>query len=207
MISVQHTLDVMEILDDCRRQMGVRYPQDCSLKPKQLADARCKAVSHVGFNVRDIEKSLHFYCDILGCREKFTLTYGDMADDIERENNAMGKKIPFYVSAFRKQADRKWSVYVQLPGCESFLELFDQMGVKKRKAATHMDMGFTHFSLEVNDIHAFRQNIKDRGGRDYLDTDIKRGLDNTLQMWMHDPDGNRFEIMEYTSESYQLVGK
>ena len=60
------------------------------------------------------------------------------------------------------------SVYVQLSGCESFIELSDQMGVKKRKAATHMDMGFTHFSLEVNDINAFRQNIIDRSGREYL---------------------------------------
>ena len=149
--------------------------------------------------------SIHFYCDILGCSKKFTLTYGDMADDIEKENKALGKKIPFYASVFRKQADRKWAVYVQLPGCESFIELFDQMGVKKRKSATQIDMGFTHFSLEVNDIYAFRQNIIDRGGREYLDTDIKLGLDNTLQMWMHDPDGNLFEVMEYTSESYQVV--
>ena len=207
MIPMQHTLEVMALLDDCRRQMGVRYPQEQSFESGQLAEAKCKAISHVGFNVRDIEKSLRFYCDILGCKEKFTLTYGDMADDIEKENNALGKKTPFYASVFRKQADRKWSVYVQLPGCESFIELFDQMGVKKRKSATQMDMGFTHFSLEVNDIYAFRQNIIDRSGREYLDTDIKRGLENTLQMWMHDPDGNLFEVMEYTPESYQVVGR
>lgn len=207
MIPIQHTLDVMGLLDDCRRQMGVIYPQERNFGQEQLAGVRCKAVSHIGVNVHDIKRSLKFYCDILGCREKFTLTYGDMADDIEKENKALGKKVPLYVSVFRKQADRKWSVYVQLPGCESFIELFDQMGVKKRRAATHMDMGYTHFSLEVNDIQAFRQNIIDRSGREYLDTDIKRGLDNTLQMWMHDPDGNRFEVMEYTSESYQVVGR
>lgn len=207
MIPIRTTLDVMALLDDCRGQMGVRYPKERRFEPGQLAKAQCRAMSHVGFNVRDIEKSIRFYCDILGCKEKFTLTYGDMADDIEKENNALGKKPPVFASVFRKQADRKWSVYVQLPGCESFIELFDQMGVRKRRAATHMDMGFAHFSLEVNDIRAFRQNIVDRGGREYLDTDIKRGLDNTLQMWMHDPDGNRFEIMEYTSESYQVVGR
>ena len=207
MIPMQHTLDVMALLDECRRQMGVKYPSERSFEPGQLAKASFKAISHVGFNVRDIEKSLHFYCDILGCSEKFTLTYGDMADDIEKENKALGTNPPFFLAAFRKQADRKWSVYVQLPECESFIELFDQMGVRKRKAATNMDMGFTHFSLEVNDIQAFRQNIIDRSGREYLDTDIKQGLDNTLQMWMHDPDGNLFEIMEYTSESYQVVGR
>ena len=127
--------------------------------------------------------------------------------DIEKENRALGKKAPIYLSALRKRSKRKWSVYVQLPGCDSFIELFDQMGVKNRKAATNMDMGFTHFSLEVNDIQAFRQNIINRGGRKYLDTDIKLGLDNTWQMWMHDPDGNLFEVMEYTSESYQVAGQ
>ena len=207
MIPVQHTLDVMTLLDRCRSQMGVKYPNERHFEPERLAAAKVRAVSHVGFNVRDIEESIRFYCDILGCTEKFTLTYGDMVTDIEKENRALGKKAPIYLSALRKRSKRKWSVYVQLPGCDSFIELFDQMGVKNRKAATNMDMGFTHFSLEVNDIQAFRQNIINRGGRKYLDTDIKLGLDNTWQMWMHDPDGNLFEVMEYTSESYQVAGQ
>ena len=206
-VSSQHTLDVMSLLDDCRRQMGIKYPSEYTFRPERLAEAKFHSISHVGFNVRDLEKSLHFYCDILGCTEKFTLTYGDMVADIEAENQALGKKEPFFLSALRKEASRKWSVYVQLPGCNSFIELFDQMGVKNRKASTNMDMGFTHFSLEVNDIHAFRQNIIQRGGREYLDTDIKLGLDNTWQMWMHDPDNNLFEIMEYTTDSYQITGK
>ena len=206
MIPMGHTLDVMELLDECRDQMGVRYPTERHFEKERLAEAKIKAVSHVGFNVRDIEKSIKFYCDMLGCTKKFTLTYGDMVADIKKENKALGKKDPLYLSVLAKQSDRKWSVYLQLPGCDSFIELFDQMGVKKRKAATNMDMGFTHFSLEVNDIQAFRQNIINRGGREYLDTDIKLGLEKTWQMWMHDPDGNLFEVMEYTPESYQVTG-
>ncbi len=132
--------------------------------------------------------------------EKFTLTYQDMANDIEKEAISFGKKPPIFLPAIRKQGNRKWSVYVQLPGCNSFIELFDQMGVKNRRSATQMDMGFTHYSLEVNDIRAFRQNIINRGG-------LKMGLDNTLQMWMHDPDNNLFEIMEYTPASYQVTGR
>ncbi len=54
MITMQHTLDVMTLLDDCRRQMGVRYPQERSFGPEQLAKSKCKDVSHVDFNVRDI---------------------------------------------------------------------------------------------------------------------------------------------------------
>ncbi len=25
-------------------------------------------------------------------------------------------------------------------------------------------------------------------------------------MWVHDPDGNKFEIMQYTDKSFQVVG-
>ncbi|MCR4674595.1 MAG: VOC family protein, partial [Lachnospiraceae bacterium] len=206
-VTSENTVDVMEILDECRRQMGVIYPQEKDLSDERLNGAKVTAISHVGFNVKDLEESIRFYCDILGCKEKFTLTYGDMAEDIKRESASLGKDAPFYANILGKNPDRKWSVYVQLPGCQSFIELFDQMGVKKRKAATNMDMGFTHFSLEVNDIYAYRDRIILNGGRKYIDTDIKLGLDNTLQMWMRDPDDNLFEIMEYTEKSYQVVGR
>ena len=44
----------------------------------------------------------------------------------------------------------------------------------------------------------------ERGGKEYIETNIKLGMDKSLQMWIHDPEGNRFELMEYTDESYQL---
>ena len=33
------------------------------------------------------------------------------------------------------------------------------------------------------------------------------GLDHTWVMWMKDLDGNAFEIMEYTADSYQVIGR
>ena len=50
------------------------------------------------------------------------------------------------------------------------------------------------------------QQIIARGGAEYLDSGITLGVDNTWQFWMHDPDGNPFEIMEYTPQSLQVVG-
>ena len=44
------------------------------------------------------------------------------------------------------------------------------------------------------------------GGFEYIETGISLGMDKTYQMWMHDPEGNRFELMEYTDESYRLHG-
>lgn len=102
-------------------------------------------------------------------------------------------------------ADKKWSVYMQWTE-DSFIELFYLMGANKRRIPGKKDLNYTHYSLEVDDIRAFRQQIIARGGAEYLDSGITLGVDNTWQFWMHDPDGNPFEIMEYTPESLQVVG-
>ena len=38
------------------------------------------------------------------------------------------------------------------------------------------------------------------------DTDISKGPSGTYQQWYHDPDGNKFEVMQYTEDSWQLRG-
>ena len=41
-----------------------------------------QANAHIGLVCRDLEKSIRFYKEILGMREKFTLYYGDMISGI-----------------------------------------------------------------------------------------------------------------------------
>lgn len=202
-VPAEATINCMKLLDECRRQMGLQYPQEMERKPEKM---KIKAISHLGFNCKDLEKSIAFYRDILGCTEKFTLTYGDIVADVVKECAAKGEKEPLYVKALRRFADRKWSVYMQWND-ESFIELFYAMGANKRRIPGQKDLNYTHYSLEVEDIRSFRQEIIARGGAAYLDTEISIGMDHTWQFWMHDPDGNKFEIMEYTPESYQVAGR
>ena len=202
-IPAQATINCMKLLDECRHQMGLQFPCEMERRPEKM---KIKAISHLGFNCKDLEKSIAFYRDIMGCTEKFTLTYGDIVADVERECAAKGQKEPLYLKALRRFADKKWSVYMQWND-ESFIELFYAMGASKRRIPGQKDLNYTHYSLEVEDIRAFRMEIEARGGAQYLDTEISRGMDNTWQFWMHDPDGNKFEIMEYTPESMQVVGR
>jgi hypothetical protein len=37
-------------------------------------------------------------------------------------------------------------------------------------------------------------------------TPKKLGVDNTWQIWLEDPDGNRFEVHQYTPQSTQYSG-
>ena len=38
------------------------------------------------------------------------------------------------------------------------------------------------------------------------DTEVSKGPSETYQFWVSDPDGNKFEVMQYTDKSWQVVG-
>ena len=102
---------------------------------------------------------------------------------------------------------KKWSVYMSWTD-KTFIELFYVPSAhRKHPADSKNDLNYTHFSLEVRDLKAFREQVLARGGAPYIDSEIELGLENTWAFWMHDPDGNKFEIMEYTKDSYQVVGR
>lgn len=207
-ITAESTVEVMRILDECRRQMALVYPVERTAEDGKAGrlNTKIKTISHLGFNCKNLQKMMDFYCNILGAKEKFYLTYGDIAEDKAKEAREAGTPEPGYVKSLRRFNDRKWSVYLEWAD-NSFIELFDQMGAFRRRIPKGCDLNYTHFSLEVENIRDFRQAVIDRGGAGYLDTGIVTGMEYTLQMWMHDPEGNKFEVMEYTPESYQIVGR
>lgn len=196
------TRDIMAIMDDCRRQMGVVYPGE----EKPDLNTRIKAISHVGFNCRDMKKVRDFYTKIMGCAVQFELTYRDMAADIRRKAEANGEPVPGYADFLEKQGERVWNVYLKWADV-CFIELFDQIGAIIPSVPGNHSLNYTHFSLEVENIRDFRQAIIDRGGAEYIEGEIAEGIDGTLQLWIHDPEGNRFELMEYTDRSCELYGR
>jgi len=60
-----------------------------------------------------------------------------------------------------------------------------------------------HFCLETDDLAQVMAHL-DAQGIPY--TPNKKGCDDTWQIWMRDPDGNDFEVHQYTATSRQLVG-
>ena len=63
--------------------------------------------------------------------------------------------------------------------------------------------GIMHFCLESTDIDDLVQMLDSQG---ILHTDKKMGCDNTWQVWLTDPDGNAFEVHQYTKDSMQRIG-
>lgn len=92
---------------------------------------------------------------------------------------------------FKKEGQLK-GAYFSL-GNRSFLEVFEL----KQPA------GITHFCLETDDIDAFIARAMAKG---ITCTPKKLGGDHTWQSWLRDPDGNAFEIHQYTPQSMQFAG-
>ena len=49
--------------------------------------------------------------------------------------------------------------------------------------------------------------LKEKGGEKYIDLEPQPSLDGNINMWIHDPDGNRMEVQQYTEISAQKTGK
>lgn len=157
---------------------------------------------HLAFNCLDLQKSIEFYEKFLGCKKKFTLSYAEWVKDMEQKGNT-GGNLEKYKGYAAQGLD--WIVYMEWPENPGyFLELFYGEDRQQKSLPGFDEIGYTHFAVIVDDLKKVREHILSLGGEEYLDSDISLGLDHTWQMWIHDPDGNKIELMEYTGESLQL---
>ncbi|MGM7683453.1 VOC family protein [Cytobacillus sp. Hm23] len=92
-----------------------------------------KGIGHTAYTVKNMEKSLHFYCDILGFQKLFELKNSD---------------------------DEPWIVYLKIREGQ-FIELF--YGGKKTNEVDGSTIGYAHLCLEVTDIHEIANHLKKNG--------------------------------------------
>lgn len=151
-----------------------------------------KEFGHLAFNVSDMDRALHFYCDILGLEKAFTIR---VPEDI-------AGRMPG--SPLAAIAGRESIVYIRLGG-GAFIELFYPMpDTDLSSGGPNYDrIGYVHLSLVVDDLAAWEANLKEQGVP--VDSRISTGPDNTATLWIRDPDGNRIELMQYTENSLQVI--
>lgn len=73
------------------------------------------------------------------------------------------------------------------------IELFPAKPTQLPHREWNDSVDYSHFALLCDDIYAMREKLEARGL--VFDTPIFKGPSETYQMWAHDPDGNKFEIM------------
>ena len=153
------------------------------------------AIMHVSFYTDRMDEMIDFYQNKLEATPKVVVRYKIYLDRDDR---------PAFQAIAREDPERVFYMYFELaPG--QFVELFPKNeGMVDDDMPWNSRLGYSHFALTVDDIYAVREKMEAAGVE--FDTAISKGPSETYQMWAHDPDGNMFEIMQYTENSYQLVG-
>jgi lactoylglutathione lyase/glyoxylase I family protein len=114
------------------------------------------------------------------------------------------RSVEYYTKiGFRKRfafnrGGKLFGIYLEF-GEGNFVELFEDASRGPGAARGRL----AHFCLETPDINAAMLSLEERG----IEFSPKKlGCDSTYQIWLKDPDGNDFEIHQYTPNSSQIVG-
>lgn len=151
-------------------------------------------VMHLSFYTDQMDVMRDFYENKLGLKAKIIMRY-----EAYKGNGNRG--------AWSKRAETDPNgiayIFIELaPG--QFLELFPKADGQKEYIEPNTHLGYSHFALMVDDIHEAREELVKAGVE--IDIEPNIGQSQTWQMWIHDPDGNKFEIMQYTLDSLQFKG-
>jgi catechol 2,3-dioxygenase-like lactoylglutathione lyase family enzyme len=90
-----------------------------------------------------------------------------------------------------------FGVYLKLAD-SAFIELFEDA-----KLEEPVNTGLIHFCLETEDLDRLTTDLRTRG---IAFSEKKLGCDHTWQIWLKDPDGNAFEVHQYTPGRMQFTG-
>lgn len=161
------------------------------------------ANSHIGFNCKDLDRTQRFYEDILDCREKFSLYYGDL---LPKEPERLAQVPAEQRAKLEKLRDVRWIAYLEWTEGH-FIELFNEVDAHVDNPYQPEHYGFTHFAFVVDDIQAFHRQLIERGAEKYVDIAPTLNVDNSWALWFHDPEGNRIEVHQYGPTSYQVKGR
>jgi lactoylglutathione lyase len=152
------------------------------------------SIMHVSFYTEHFDEMADFYQNRLGLPIKVLVRFKEYLDRPDR--SAMQKLA-------QKDPEGIFYVYFEIaPG--QFIELFPATAGQKPHREWNEDCGYSHFALLTDDIFMTAEELASRGVKP--DTAISKGPSGTYQQWYHDPDGNRFELMQYTEGSYQVIG-
>lgn len=138
------------------------------------------AFHHVGISTSDLERSVAFYRDLLGC------------EVVSEQGWPVGSEVADSITGLKGSSAR----YVMLKAGNSHIEIFQyDSPTPKPKDPDHgvNDHGYNHFGIMVDDIDAMYKRLLDAGTRFHSPPiELGGGIKVT---YGRDPDGNVFELM------------
>jgi len=145
----------------------------------------------MGICVTDLERSLRFYRDVLGCEEVGRMDVAGPA--VDRLNGLEG------VSAR--------TIYLERDGWRLELMAFDAPAYDGATGPRPMNRpGLTHLSFRVDDLDAVLADLEDAGGSLLPATRIDMEARGTRVIMALDPDGLRLELIEGPGDPNAVPG-
>ena len=150
-------------------------------------------VMHLSFYTDQMNEMRNFYENKLWLKAKIIMRYEAYKDQINRGAATRAKTDPTGIAY----------IFIEL-ALGQYLELFPKADGQLEHEKPDTRLGYSHFALMVDDIYKAREELIAAGVE--IDVEPNKGQSETWQMWIHDPDGNKFEIMQYTKKSLQYKG-
>lgn len=153
---------------------------------------------------------------IITCSEEAPTSYTDPITTTTKKENGMFKGIA-HISIKTKDLDQSIAYYSKLgfstvfrftrsgADCGAYLQITpgNYIEIFEDTSLTQVvNNGIAHFCLEVESIDTIMAQLT---SAEVSFTPKKLGCDSTWQIWLSDPDGNQFEIHQYTEKSMQLT--
>lgn len=162
-------------------------------------------LAHIAFQVRNLDETLRYYCDGLGLREHFRISFGELREMMDQDGregrpHAADDRLRAYID---RHLDDPWIVYLEVAPLQ-YIEIFPAIEPESLGDPLGAD-SHNHLCLEVDDAQATWEGLVARGFR--TDGPPRTGPDNSVQFWLTDPDGHRIELMQYTPTSLQRIGR
>lgn len=139
---------------------------------------------HTCYTVSDVERSLRFYCDVLGCVP------------IARQEKEGG-----YLAAIVGYPDAHVRMaHLRVPGDDHVIELFEYVTPEGTPADIQpCNVGASHLCFLVEDLPALYERLRERGVTSFVsppvevDTGINAG---GYALYLRDPDGITVELFQ-----------
>ena len=165
---------------------------------------RIVSYGHIAFNALDAEKLIAFYCDKIGMKRKFTLTTDGITEFFQYQKEQgiePSEQEKGFIEFAEANPGLPMITYLEMAH-HQFLEIFHVRELLKEPASLADRYGYQHLAIQVENSRYTYEDMLHKGVKP--DTQINQGPDYTWQFWIHDPEGNRIEFMEYSPLSLQL---